>query len=96
MLTLNISDADIELARYERISNPVTAIRKWMDAIHFVLMPFVGILWCFARVYQATSPGGGKLKPNKVRLKPEWGPVIFVPPAKAGGYSRALFLQNAE
>jgi hypothetical protein len=35
MLTLNISDADIELARYERISNPVTAIRKRMDAIYW-------------------------------------------------------------
>ena len=32
----------------------------------------------------------------EVRLKPEWGPVIFVPPAEAGGYSRGLFLQNTE
>jgi hypothetical protein len=32
----------------------------------------------------------------EVRLKPEWGPVIFVPPAEAGGYSRILFLQNYE
>jgi hypothetical protein len=32
----------------------------------------------------------------EVRLKPEWGSVIFVPPAEAGGYSRILFLQNYE
>lgn len=35
MLTLNISEADIELVRYERISNPITAIRKRMDAIYW-------------------------------------------------------------
>ncbi|MEY4190213.1 MAG: hypothetical protein RIR17_949 [Planctomycetota bacterium] len=61
MLTLNISDADIELARYERISNPVTAIRKWMDAIHFVLMPFVGILWCFDRVFIKAAAGRNRI-----------------------------------
>lgn len=35
MLTLNISEADIELARYERIQNPIAAIRKRMDAIYW-------------------------------------------------------------
>jgi hypothetical protein len=61
MLTLNISDSDIQLARYERISNPVTAILKWMDAIHFVLMPFVGILWCFARVFIKAAAGRNRI-----------------------------------
>ena len=61
MLTLNMSDADIELARYERISNPVTAIRKWMDAIHFVLMPFVGILWFFDRVFIKAAAGRNRI-----------------------------------
>ncbi len=28
-----------------------------------------------------------------VRLKPDWGRVIFIPPAEAGGYSRALELK---
>lgn len=35
MLTLNISDADIELANYERIHNPIETIRKRMDAIYW-------------------------------------------------------------
>lgn len=35
MLTLNISDADIELARYERIHNPIASIRKRMDAVYW-------------------------------------------------------------
>ncbi len=33
MLTLNISPTDIELAKYERIENPIETIRKRMDAI---------------------------------------------------------------
>lgn len=33
MLTLNISPTDIELAKYERIENPIATIRKRMDAI---------------------------------------------------------------
>lgn len=36
MLTLNISDADIELAKYERINNPITTIRKRMDAVYWI------------------------------------------------------------
>ena len=35
MLTLNISDADIELANYERIHNPIETIRKRMDAVYW-------------------------------------------------------------
>ena len=35
MLTLNISQADIEYARYERIENPIARIRKRMDAIYW-------------------------------------------------------------
>jgi len=35
MLTLNISEADIALANYERIHNPLQAIRKRMDAIYW-------------------------------------------------------------
>jgi transposase len=35
MLTLNISKADIELANYERIHNPIETIRKRMDAIYW-------------------------------------------------------------
>lgn len=35
MLTLNISDADIELANYERIHNPIETVRKRMDAIYW-------------------------------------------------------------
>ena len=35
MLTLNISEADIEQARYERIHNSITTIRKRMDAIYW-------------------------------------------------------------
>lgn len=36
MLTLNISEADIITAKYERISNPIATIRKRMDAIFWV------------------------------------------------------------
>ncbi len=36
MLTLNISEADIELAKYERINNPIKTIRKRMDAVYWV------------------------------------------------------------
>ena len=35
MLTLNISEADIVSANYERIHNPVLAIRKRMDALYW-------------------------------------------------------------
>ncbi len=35
MLTLNISQADIELANYERIHNSILSIRKRMDAIYW-------------------------------------------------------------
>jgi transposase len=35
MLTLNINDVDIELAKYERIHNPIETIRKRMDAIYW-------------------------------------------------------------
>lgn len=35
MLTLHISDADIALANYERIHNPIESIRKRMDAIYW-------------------------------------------------------------
>ncbi len=35
MLTLNISQADIVSANYERIHNPILAIRKRMDAIYW-------------------------------------------------------------
>jgi transposase len=35
MLTLNISKADIELANYERIRNPIETVRKRMDAIYW-------------------------------------------------------------
>lgn len=40
MLTLNISDADIELAKYERIHNPIGTIRKRMDAIYWTSQGF--------------------------------------------------------
>lgn len=40
MLTLNISPADIESARYERIHNPIEAIRKRMDAIYWTSQGF--------------------------------------------------------
>lgn len=40
MLTLNISDADIELAKYERIQHPIATIRKRMDAIYWVSQGF--------------------------------------------------------
>ena len=36
MLTLNISKADIETAKYERINNPVRTIRKRMDAVYWI------------------------------------------------------------
>lgn len=36
MLTLNISKADIELAKYERINNPITTVRKRMDAVYWI------------------------------------------------------------
>lgn len=36
MLTLKISEADIELAKYERINNPLKRIRKRMDAIYWI------------------------------------------------------------
>ena len=35
MLTLNISQADIVTANYERIDNPIRKIRKRMDAIYW-------------------------------------------------------------
>lgn len=40
MLTLNISDADIELANYERIHNPIETVRKRMDAIYWTKQGF--------------------------------------------------------
>lgn len=40
MLTLNISDADIELAKYERIHNPIETVRKRMDAIYWTKQGF--------------------------------------------------------
>jgi transposase len=40
MLTLNINDIDIELAKYERIHNPIEAIRKRMDAIYWTSQQF--------------------------------------------------------
>lgn len=40
MLTLNISKADIELANYERIHNPIETIRKRMDAIYWTSQGF--------------------------------------------------------
>lgn len=36
MLTLNISEADIELAKYGRISNPIETIRKRLDSIYWI------------------------------------------------------------
>lgn len=36
MLTLNISQADIVTAKYERICNPIERIRKRMDAIYWI------------------------------------------------------------
>lgn len=36
MLTLHISEADIQSAKYDRIHNPIVAIRKRMDAIYWV------------------------------------------------------------
>lgn len=40
MLTLNISQADIVSANYERIHNPVLAIRKRMDAIYWTSLGY--------------------------------------------------------
>lgn len=40
MLTLNISKADIERARYERIQNPIVRIRKRLDAIYWTSQGF--------------------------------------------------------
>jgi transposase len=36
MLTLQLSEADIAAAKYDRINNPIKAIRKRMDAIYWV------------------------------------------------------------
>jgi transposase len=33
----------------------------FMDAAHFVLMPFVGILWCFARVFIKAAAGRNRI-----------------------------------
>lgn len=40
MLTLNISQADIVSANYERIHNPILAIRKRMDAIYWTSLGY--------------------------------------------------------
>jgi hypothetical protein len=32
-----------------------------MDAAHFVLLPFVGILWCFARVFIKAAAGRNRI-----------------------------------
>jgi transposase len=40
MLTLNISPADIELAKYERIENPIETSRKRMDALYWTSQGF--------------------------------------------------------
>ena len=33
----------------------------FMDASHFVLMPYVGILWCFARLFIKAAPGRDRI-----------------------------------
>jgi hypothetical protein len=35
MLTLNISKADIERAKYERLHNPLASVRKRMDVLYW-------------------------------------------------------------
>lgn len=50
MLTLIISDADIELAKYERIHNPIETVRKRMDAIYWTSQGY-------GRTYVASTSG---------------------------------------
>lgn len=33
----------------------------FMDAAHFVLMPFVGVLWCFSRLFIKAAPGRDRI-----------------------------------
>lgn len=33
----------------------------FMDAAHFVLMPYVGILWCFSRLFVKAAPGRNRI-----------------------------------
>lgn len=42
MLTLNVSEADIVSANYERIHNPIKAIRLRMDVIYAVSQDTAG------------------------------------------------------
>ena len=39
--------------------NPVKGLCFFVDAAHFVLSPFIGMLWCFARTF-IKSPAGRK------------------------------------